>query len=150
VTTLYYEDFPEGSEIELGEWTPSAEEIIEFARKWDPQYFHIDEEAAKQGPFGGLAASGWHAICMWGRLYVEKVHMRAASMGGGGLENIRMFKPVRPDERLRARVRVIEATPSKTRPERGTTLWEGVLVDDGGDVVFTMRGRAFFRRRDYA
>jgi acyl dehydratase len=145
--TLYFEDFPEGHEIELGEWTPTREEIIAFAREWDPQPFHLDEEFARQGPFGGLVASGWHSICVWGRLYVEGVHARAASMGGGGLEGIRFRKPVRPGHRLRERVRVLEARPSTTRPERGTTLWEGVLVDDAGEIVLEMRGRAFFRRR---
>ena len=73
--------------------------------------------------------------------------MRAESMGGGGLEDIRFLKPVRPGERLTARVRVLEARPSQTRPERGTTVWEGELVDEAHEPVLRMRGLAFFRRR---
>ena len=145
--TLYYEDFPEGSEIELGEWTPSVEEIVAFAREWDPGPLHTDEAAAQEGPFGGLVASGWHSVCMWGKFYCEEVHLHAASMGGGGFEDIRFLKPVRPGERLRARVRVVEARTSQSKPERGITLWEGVLVDDGEEPVLRLRGRAFFRRR---
>jgi acyl dehydratase len=145
---LHFEDFPEGQVTELGTWTPTAAEIIAFAREWDPQPFHVDEEAAREGPFGELVASGWHGICVWGRLYVDVVHSRAASMGGGSMEDIRFLEPVRPGRRLHARVTVLEATPSKTRPERGTSYWRGTFVDDDGAEVLVMHGRAFFRRRD--
>ena len=73
---LYFEDFPAGHVTELGSWTPTADEIVAFAREWDPQPFHLDEEAGREGPFGGLVASGWHGICVWGRLYVDAVHSR--------------------------------------------------------------------------
>jgi acyl dehydratase len=146
---LYFEDFPEGHETDLGEWTPTAEEIVAFAREWDPQPFHLDPEAAAAGPFGELVASGWHGICVWGLLYVEVVHIRAASMGGGAMEDIRFLQPIRPGDRLRAKVKVLEATLSKTREERGTSYWEGTFENDAGDVVLSMRGRAFFRRRGY-
>lgn len=145
--TLHFEDFPAGQVTELGTWTPTAEEIVAFARKWDPQRFHVDEAAAAEGPFSGLVASGWHGICVWGKLYVEVVHLHAASMGGGAMEDIRFLEPIRPGMRLRARVAVLEATPSKTRPERGTVLWRGTFVDDTGADVLVMHGRAFFRRR---
>jgi acyl dehydratase len=146
---LHFEDFPEGQVTELGTWTPTAEEIVEFARQWDPQPFHVDERAALDGPFGGLAASGWHGICAWGKLYVEQVHVHAASMGGGAMEDIAFLKPVRPRVPLHARITVLEATVSKTRPERGTTYWRGTFVDDAGDEVLVMHGRAFFRRRGF-
>ena len=146
---LYFEDFPAGHVTKLGSWTPTEGEIVAFAREWDPQPFHLDEEAARQGPFGGLVASGWHGICVWGRLYVDAVHSRAASMGGGAMEDIRFLKPVRPGMRLHAEVTVLEATPSKTRPERGTSYWRGTFVDDDGHEVLVMHGRAFFRRRGW-
>jgi acyl dehydratase len=143
VSLLHHEDFAPGSEVDLGEWTPTAAELAEFAREWDPRPHFVADAAA-----GTAEASGWHALCMWGRLYVDGVHLRAASMGGGGMEGIRFLKPVHAGERLRARVRVVESIRSRSRPERGTTLWEGVFVDDAGDDVLRMRGRSFFRRRD--
>lgn len=145
---LHFEDFPEGHVTRLGSWTPTAAEIVEFARRWDPEPFHVDEEAARSGPFGGLVASGWHGICAWGRLYVDVVHARAASLGGGAMEDIRWLRPVRPGMALHAAVTVLEATVSRTRPERGTSYWRGTFVDDDGDEVLVLHGRAFFRRRD--
>jgi acyl dehydratase len=146
---LHFEDFPAGQVTELGSWTPTAEEIISFAEKWDPQSFHVDEEAAATGPFGGLVASGWHGLCMWGKLYVEAVHVRAASMGGGAMHDMQFVKPIRPGMTLHARITVLEATESKSRPERGTCAWRGTFVDDAGEDVVVLHGRAFFRRRGF-
>ena len=133
---------------DLGTWTPTAEEIVAFAREWDPQPFHLDEEAARQGPFGGLVASGWHGICVWGRLYVDAVHGRAASMGGGAMEDIRFLKPIRPGRWPSTRRSGCWRRPRRrSRPERGTSYWRGTFVDDEGDEVLVLHGRAFFRRR---
>lgn len=135
----YFEDFPTGMELVLGTWTPSVEEITTFARAWDPR------------PEGlrGAAASCWLGVCKLGGLFVDVVAANAASMGGGGFEDIRLSAPLRAGVPLRAVMNVLEATPSKTRPERGTMYWEGSFADDGGLVVLSLRARAFFRRRGY-
>jgi len=137
--TLYFEDFPTGMELELGGWTPSAEEIAIFARAWDPR---------PEG-LGGAAASGWLGVCKLGGLFVDVVAANAASMGGGGFEDIRFPAPLRAGVPLRAVMNVLEASPSKTRPERGTMYWEGSFRDADGLVVLSLRARAFFRRRGY-
>jgi acyl dehydratase len=135
--TLHFEDFPAGWERELGTWTPLPDAVAEFGRQWDPRPEHVD----------GTVASGWHLVCEWGRLYVEQVHAHAASMGGGGFDDVRFPAPARAGEPLLARVRVLEAIPSRTRPDRGTSLWQGTFEDAGGRVVLSLRGLAFFRRR---
>ncbi len=146
---LHFEDFPAGQVTELGSWTPTEEEIVAFARQWDPQLFHVDPVAAVAGPFGELVASGWHGISVWCRLYVEQIHVHAASMGGGAMEDIRFLAPVRPGVPLHARITVLEATPSTSRPERGTSYYRGTLVNDAGEDVLVLHGRAFFRRRGH-
>jgi acyl dehydratase len=135
--TLYFEDFPAGTELELGSWTPSAGEITAFADRWDPR---------PEG-LAGAAASGWLGVCKLGGLYVDVIAANAASMGGGGFEDIRFRAPLRAGHPLRAVMHVLEATPSKTRPERGTMFWEGSFRDGDGLVVLSLRARAFFRRR---
>jgi acyl dehydratase len=145
--TLYWEDFEAGQEVDLGERVLAREEIVGFAQEWDPQDFHLDEEAARSGPFGGLVASGWQTICVWTRMYVDGVLGRSASMGGPGIEEIRFLKPVRPGERLRGQLRIAETRPSSKRAERGTIFFEGELLDDGDEPVLRMVGRAFVERR---
>jgi acyl dehydratase len=144
---LFFEDFEAGQEVELGERTLSKEEIVSFARDWDPQPFHVDEKAAAKGPFGSLAASGWQTGGVWSRMYVDSVLSRAASMGGPGMEDLRFLQPVRPGQRLRGRLLIRDTRPSGTRADRGTIHFEGRLVDDDDVTVFTLRGRAYMRRR---
>src|SRR5215207_10341286 len=118
----YFEDFEPGRVFELGEHRVTREEIVDFARRWDPQPFHVDEDAAQDGPFGGLIASGWHTCAIYMRLYVDSLLRDTAGMGSPGVDELRWLKPVRPDALLRARLTVLEATPSERRPERGTVL----------------------------
>ena len=113
---LYFEDFEEGQVYELGEKTLTKEEIVAFAREYDPQPFHVDEEAAKGSAFGGLIASGWHTAAIFMRLYADAVLSRAESMGSPGVEELRWLKPVRPGDTLSARLTVLDAAPSASRP----------------------------------
>src|ERR687896_2668164 len=125
----YFEDFEPGHVFELGSRTVTAEEIVAFARQWDPQPFHTDEEAAAASVFGGLIASGWHTGAMWMRLYVDSLLDGAASMGSPGIEELRWLAPVRPGDTLRGRLTVLETTPSETRPGRGTVRIRGEMVN---------------------
>ena len=109
---LYFEDFELGRVYELGSVDVTEADILEFARRFDPQPFHVDPEAARQSVFGGLIASGWHTGAMWMRLYVDSLLDGAASMGSPGIEELRWLAPVRPGDTLdeiEARHRLDEA-----------------------------------------
>jgi acyl dehydratase len=116
----YFEDYIPGSVYEFGSITVDEEEIIEFARRYDPQVFHIDPEAARKTPFGGLIASGWHTAALVMRLLVDHYISRVACLGSPGADKLRWLKPVRPGDEISLRVTVLEATRSKSRPDRGT------------------------------
>src|SRR5262245_50139364 len=108
----YFEDYPPGHIYEFGSITVSEGEIIEFARQFDPQYFHTDPEKANASRFGGLVASGWHTVCLAMRLFVDHYVSHAASLASPGMDEIRWPNPVRPGDTLRIRVTILEARPS--------------------------------------
>jgi acyl dehydratase len=143
----YFEDFQPGAVFELGSYTVTADEIIDFARQFDPQPFHLDEEAAAAGPFGGLAASGWHTAALFMRIYVTSLLNDAAGMGSPGVEEMRWLHPVRPGDTLTGRMTVLEAAPSRRRPDRGTLRCQCELVNQEEQAVLTMTARGFFGRR---
>jgi len=144
----YWEDFPVGSERTHGTVTVTEEEILRFAREFDPQPFHTDPEAAKESPFGGLIASGWHTAALYMGLFVRSVLLDSASMGSPGVEELRWLAPVRPGDTLTGTSRIVEAWPSETQPGRGTVVGEHALVNQDGVVVMRMRARGLFARRD--
>jgi acyl dehydratase len=144
---LYFEDLESGQVLEFGGHTVTEDEIVDFARRYDPQPFHVDPVAAVDGPFGGLVASGWHTAAVFMRMYVDAILLGAASMGSSGVEELRWTKPVRPGDTLRGRARVIEARASSTNPERGTIRSKLECLNQDGEVVMTMLARGFIRRR---
>ncbi len=143
----YWEDFPVGSVREYGGKLVTKEEIIAFASQFDPQPFHLDEEAAKHSLFGGLCASGWHTCSMAMRMMCDAYLLDSASLGSPGLENIRWVKPVRPGDTLHMRSTVLEARPMDSKPHVGLmrTRWE-VLNQNNEEVMF-MEGHGMMRRR---
>ena len=143
---LQFEDFTPGLVIELGSREVTAEAIISFGLAYDPLPFHTDPDAAADGPYGGLVASGRHSALIWMRLYVDAVLSRSAGMGSPGLDEIRWHQPVRPGDVLHGRVTVLEATPSAKNPWRGTVLFEGEVVNQRGEVATSVRGTNFFAR----
>jgi len=144
---LTFEDFEPGQVLELGSHTVSEEEIVEFARRWDPQPFHVDPEAASESAFGGLIASGWHTCAMWMRLYVDSMLGSAAGRGSPGVEELRWLAPVRPGDTLHGRLTVLETTPSDRRSDRGTVRIRGEMVNQDGVTVLSMVSRGHFGRR---
>ncbi|HUP32352.1 MAG TPA: MaoC family dehydratase [Gaiellaceae bacterium] len=142
-----FDDFTPGQVVELGSVTVSEEEIVAFARQFDPQPFHVDPEAAKGSVFGGLIASGWHTGAVWMRLYVDSLLGGASSMGSPGIEELRWLAPVRPGDVLSGRLTVLETTPSERRPDRGTVRIRGELVNQEGVTVLSMVSRGHFGRR---
>jgi acyl dehydratase len=137
----YFEDFTEGQVIELGTIPVlSEDEIIAFARQYDPQPFHTDPVAAKETIYGELIASGWQTALLTMRLMVDKLLSQTAAQGSPGVENIRFLKPVRAGDRLRGRYTVLVAEPSAKKPTRGKILGRTELLDEAGDVVYSMDG----------
>ena len=145
--TLYFEDFPPGDVRESPARTVSREEIIAFAKDFDPQPFHIDEAAADRSVYKGLLASGWHTGAILMRLMYDTFLHDAASLGSPGVDEIRWLKPVRPGDTLRARFTVVEATPSRSKPDRGIVRSISEMLNQHGEVVMTVRGMGMFARR---
>jgi acyl dehydratase len=142
-----YEDFTVGDVTELGEVDVTEEEIVAFAERYDPQPFHVDPVAAKDGPFGGLIASGWHTGALFMGLFVRGVLLDSAAMGSPGIEQVRWTAPVRPGDRLSARITVTDTQPSATNPKRGTIFTTSEVFNQDGVLVMTMQARGFFARR---
>ncbi len=143
----YFEDFEPGQVVELGSRTLTEEEIVAFAREFDPQPFHVDPDAARESVFGGLIASGWHTGALWMRMYVDSLLDGTASMGSPGIEELRWLAPVRPGDTLTGRLEVLETTPSERRPDRGTVRIRAEMVNQDGVVVLAMTSRGHFGRR---
>lgn len=143
----YWEDFAAGQVRDMGTITPTREEIIAFASQFDPQPFHLDDEAAKASVFGGLCASGWHTCALAMRLMVQNFLCHSASLGSPGLESIKWLKPVFPGDTLSLRSTVLETRPMSRRPDVGLarTVWE--MHNQHGDKVLHMEGWGMFRRR---
>ena len=144
---LTFEDFEPGQVHELGSHTVSEDEIVDFARRWDPQPFHVDLEAASESPFGGLIASGWHTCALWMRLYVDSLLGSATGRGSPGVEELRWLAPVRPGDTLTGRLTVLETMASERRPDRGTVRIRGEMVNQDGVTVLSMVSRGHFGRK---
>ena len=143
----YWEDFAVGDVTELGEVDVTEGEIVAFAERYDPQPFHVDPVAAKDGPFGGLIASGWHTGALFMGMFVRGVLLDSAAMGSPGIEQVRWTAPVRPGDRLSARITVTDTQPSATNPKRGTIFTTSEVFNQDGVLVMTMQARGFFARR---
>lgn len=143
----YWEDFPVGKVTEFGGITLTQEDIMRFAKEFDPQPFHVDEDAAKQSVFGGIIASGWHTCGLAMRMMCDAYLLESASLGSPGVENIRWLKPVRPGDTLRVRSVVLEARPLESKPHVGLvrTRWE--VLNQNGEEVMQMEGFGMFKRR---
>lgn len=143
----YFEDFQAGEVIDLGSWSVTEEEIIDFARRFDPQVFHIDPARAKESLFGGLVASGWHtsALCM--RRLVDGLYSETASMGSPGLEELRWPNPVRPGDVINVRLTVLECRPSRSRPTIGIMRASVEAFNQAEEPVMIWVGTTFIQRR---
>ena len=144
---LFFEDFVPGEVIELGTYEMTEAEIIDFGRRFDPQYFHTDPAAAVDSPFGGLIASGWHTVSAWARLWIDTVVSRADGRGSGGMQEVRWFEPVRPGDSLTATVEILNTRPSSRHADRGTVFIGCTMANQHGRVVMTFHGRGLFGRR---
>lgn len=146
--TRFWEDFKVGEVEQIGGKKVERDEVIDFARQFDPQPFHVDEAAAKQSIYGGLIASGWHTCSMVMRMMCDAYLLQSASVGSPGIDSLKWLKPVRPGDTIRARRTTLESRTSKSRPEIGIVrnLWE--VFNQEGELVMTMEGYGMFRRRN--
>jgi acyl dehydratase len=145
--TLYWEDFKVGEAVAMGSHTFAEDEMIDFARKFDPQPFHIDAVAARNSYFGGLIASGWHTCAVAMRLLCDNYINRSASLGSPGVENVRWLKPVYAGDTISYRRVVLEARPSNSRRDMGLVKSRTEAVNQNGETVMTFEGWGMFGRR---
>jgi acyl dehydratase len=144
---LYFEDFPPGKTFEYGDRVMTADEIVEFAREFDPQPFHLDDALARQTMAGGLIASGWHSAALMMRINCDELFLRSASQGSPGIESIDWLKPVRPGDRLKVRLTTVSARETRSRPDLGVVEGRFELINQNGEVAMRQVASVFIRRR---
>lgn len=148
VDQRYFEDYPVGCVFESEPIVVEESEMIAFAKRYDPQYFHTDPEAAARGVYGGLIASGWHTAAMTMRRLVESYLSSVASLGSPGIDELRWIRPVRPGDRLNVRVVVLEARRSHSRPERGIIHSRIEVSNQRGELVMSLKAINFMLCRE--
>jgi acyl dehydratase len=145
---IYLEDLEVGAESEFGTYEVTREEVLEFARKYDPQPFHLSDEAAAKTHFGRMSASGWHTAAMTMAVIARKVvSEEQAGLGSPGIDELRWKKPVYPGDTLRVRGKILEVTPSRSRPDMGSFRTQTTVTNQHGEVVMTFISIVLMRRR---
>lgn len=144
----YLEDIQVGQKAAFGRYEVTREEVVAFASKYDPQPFHLDDEAAARTHFGRLSASGWHSCAMTMSMIVEhlETHQRAM-LGSPGIDELRWLKPVHPGDTLRVESEVVEVRPSRSRPDMGSTRSRVSVFNQNDEAVLTMTAIELMRRR---
>jgi acyl dehydratase len=142
---MYFEDFHEGQTSKFGAYEVTASEVKEFASKYDPQYFHLDEEAAKDSLFGGLCASGWHTGAMFMRMLVDSFPQDNGALGSPGINNLRWLKPVYPGYILSVKAQVKTCRLSNSKPGVGLVCMNYEIVNQHDVSVMTLESNAFFK-----
>jgi acyl dehydratase len=150
MSASYLEDFAAGQIFNTGRHRVDKEQIFAFARQFDPQPFHTDEEAARQSPFLGLAASGWHTAAMTMRLMVDGEFKPAGGILGVGFDDLSWPRPVRPCDELHAQSEVLEVRPSKSKPDRGMIRVRTTTFNQNNEPVMLFTGNLLVPRRPAA
>lgn len=144
----YLDDLSVGDRASFGRYEVTREEVLDFARKYDPQPFHLSDEAAAETHFGRLAASGWHTCAMTMAMLVE--HMKThpqASLGAAGTDELRWLKPVHPGDVLRCETEILEIHPSQSRPDMGSIRSQMTTFNQKDEAVLRFVALALLRRR---
>jgi len=147
VEDRFLEDYEPGSVYEFGTISVEESDIIEFARRFDPQVFHTAPKAAEQTIYGGLIASGWHTASLMMRLFVDHYLSAVASLGSPGVDELRWKKPVRPGDILSLRVTVVETKRSRSKPDRGVLTSFIEVINQKQDAVMSMKAVNMLLRR---
>ncbi|GAB2990749.1 MaoC family dehydratase [Streptomyces pseudoechinosporeus] len=148
VQERYFEDYTPGSTYTYGSVTLTEEDILRFADEFDPQSIHSDPDAAAEGPFQGLIASGWHTASVMMRLYADHYISKVASLASPGVDELRWTQPVRPGDSLSIRTTVRAARLSRSKPDRGLVHTDIEVLNQRGDTVLTLTAMNLLRRRD--
>ena len=143
----WLEDYVPGTTAEHGPLRVEEDDVVDFGRRFDPQPFHVDAEAAAAGPFGGLIASGWHTCALMMRLLADEYLSPVSSLGSPGVDELRWVAPVRPGDELTLRTTVAETRPSRSKPDRGLVRTHVELLRQDGTVVLTMTAMNLVRVR---
>lgn len=145
---IFWEDLEVGTETEFGTYHVTREEVLEFARKYDPQPFHLSDEAAARTHFGRIAASGWHTAAMTMRVIVDALSREPqAGLGSPGVDELRWLKPVYPGDTLTMRGRIVDKTPSRSKPELGTIRTQTTVTNQDEVDVMRFTSIVLMRRR---
>jgi acyl dehydratase len=145
---IYFEDLELGAETYFGSYEVTREEVLEFARKYDPQPFHLSDEAAAKTHFGRLAASGWHTTAMTMAVIARHVvDQKQAGLGSPGIDELRWKKPVYPGDTLHVNSRIVDKRPSQSRPDIGSFRTATTVTNQDGEVVMTYTSIVLIRRR---
>ena len=139
----YFEDYVDGAVHDFGSIPVQESEVVDFAKRFDPQPFHMNPELAKHSIYGGLIASGWHSASLMMRLFVEHYLSHVASLGSPGVDELRWLKPVRPGDVLSLRVTVSETSRSRSKPDRGIVNSYVETLNQNGEIVMTMKALNF-------
>jgi acyl dehydratase len=143
----WFDDYKVGAVYEFGDVTVTEEEILEFARRFDPQPIHTDPGYAADGPFHGLIASGWHTSSLFMRLFADHFLSRVASLASPGVDELRWPHPVRPGDRMRLRVRILETRRSRSKPDRGIVRTRVQMLSQDDQIVLSLVAVNLLRRR---
>ena len=145
---IYFEDLVIGAETDFGSYEVTREEVLEFARKYDPQPFHLSDEEAAKTHFGRLAASGWHTAAMTMAVIARHVvDGGQAGLGSPGIDELRWRKPVYPGDTLFVRAKILDTTPSRSRPEIGSFRTQTTVTNQDDVVVMSFISIVLIRRR---
>ena len=144
----WFEDYVPGTVHDLGSVVVDEQEVVAFARQFDPQPFHLDQERAEKSVFGGLVASGWHTACMVMRLMVDHYLSEVSSEGSPGIDELRWLRPVRPGDQLLVKITILDARRSRSRPERGVVRSQIETLNQDGQVVMHLTFAVFIRCRN--
>lgn len=148
---IYFEDLKVGAETEFGSYEVTRKEVLEFARKYDPQPFHLSDEEAAKTHFGRLAASGWHTAAMTMAVIARHVvDDKQAGLGSPGIDELRWRRPAYPGDTLHVRGQILEKTPSRSRPDMGSFRTQTIVTNQDDEVVMTFVSIVLIRRRPAA
>ena len=145
---IYFEDLNIGTKILIGPISVSEKEIIEFAKKFDPQPFHVDIEKAKDSLFGNLCASGWHTCSLYMRMLYDGLLINLASLGSPGMNEIRWIKPLFPDETINGELTIISKTPNKSKPSIGSMVIDSKVFNSKKELIMTMQSISIVKKRN--
>lgn len=144
----YWEDIEVGAHARFGHYQVTREEVVDFASRYDPQPFHLSDEAAAQTYFGRLSASGWHSCAMLMRMLVEHLKdQQQAGLGSPGVDELRWLKPVYPGDTLRVESEIVDKTPSRSRPDMGSYRARMTVFNQQDEPVMRLISTGLIRRR---